>query len=165
MAEQVHSTGTGRFASPEETESTGQGESRDSAATAGTLRRSRIDNFIHHEAPFPSVHRTTEEAVHAHTSSMAKTIQDFDLMLGGRRSTSPGGKSNFRGGSIVQSANTTVQNVQSTTRSSPITPLNVENRLLKPTEYFESLEKLESEVQSRSLLNMLNVSFPVQIHI
>lgn len=166
MSDKAHSTGKGRFASPEESESTGKAESQDRAAIAQDLHRSRTDPFLYHEEAFHSVHRTSEEAVDAHVSSMAQALGEFDLAFGGRRSTSPGGESDFRGGGIiVYSANTTVPKVQTSTGSSPITPLNVKNRLLKPTGYFESLEKLESEVQSISLLNMLNVSFPAQIHI
>jgi uncharacterized protein YchJ len=150
MADHVHSTGKGRFASPEETESTGKAESQDSAAIAQDLRRSRTDAFIHHDEPFLSVHRTPNEAVAASKSSMAKTIQDFDLAFESgssiRRSTqnrtTPEVKSSLGRENVVESINTAVQNVQTATQSSPVTPLNVENRLLKPTQYFESLEKL-----------------------
>jgi hypothetical protein len=166
MADKVHSTGKGRVASPKETESTGKAKSQDRPAIAQGTHRPRSNAFNYYEDHFLSVHRTTEEAVDAHVSSMAQAFGGFDLTFGGRRSTSPGGESDFRGGSIiVQSANTTVRNVQTSTGSSPITPLNVENRLLKPTQYFESLEKLESEVQSSPLLGMLHVSSPAQIHI
>jgi hypothetical protein len=169
MADKAHSTGTGRFASPQETESTGQAESQDSAAIAQDLLRSRTDAFLYHEERFHSVHRTTEEAVDAHTSSMAQVLWEFDLAFESgsstRRSTQNRSTSEVESGvrreRVVESTNTAGQNVQVATQFSPVTLLNVENRLLKPTQYFESLEKLESEVQSSSLLGMLNVSFPV----
>jgi hypothetical protein len=181
MPGQAQSTGRRRFASDEETESTGQAESQDSAAIAQDLRNSRTEAFVYHEEPFLSVRRTLEEVVAASKSSMAKALHDFDLTFESgsstRRSTQnrsrPGSESSFREERVVESTNTAVQNVQIATQFFPITPLNVENRLLKPTEYFESLEELEREVQSSSLLNMLNVSslldmlnvsFPVKIH-
>jgi hypothetical protein len=159
----------GSVASPEETfESTGKLGEQDSAAIAQQeLQKSRILAYIRHEDPFLSVPRDSRAAGEAASRrSMARTLQNFELLFDpGSRNRSPFEieSSSFRG-NIVEATNTAVQNVQTGTQFSPITPLNVENRLLKPTEYFESLEELEREVQSSSLLDMLNVSFPVKIH-
>jgi hypothetical protein len=150
MADKVlwSSTGSvGSVASPEETfESTGKLGEQDSAAIAQQdLQKSRILAYIHHEDPYLSAPRDSEAAAEAASrSSMARTLQNFELLFAQTSSTR--------------------RSTQTATQLSPITPLNDKNRLLKPRQYFESLEELESEVQSNSLLDMLNVSFPVQIH-
>jgi glycerophosphoryl diester phosphodiesterase len=160
----------GSFASPEETfESTGKAAEQNSAAIAEQdLQSSRINDYILHQDPYIIARRGSEATkVAASLSSMAKTLEDFEIAFARgsstRRSTrnrsTPEGESSSHGGNIVGTTNTTFENVQTATRSFPITPLNIDNRLLKPTAYFKSLEELESEVQSSSLLGMLKVSF------
>lgn len=162
----------GSAANLEETfESTGKTGEQDSAAIAQQdLRNYQFKDDIDHKinlmeisAPWDS--GTPAEA--ASRSSMAETLQNLGFVSNrdSRNQRPPGVRSSPRRRNTVEATNTAVENIQTTTQSSPGTLLNVDNRLLKPREYFESLEKLESEVTSHSLLDMLNVSLPVQIHV
>ena len=149
-------------------ESSGKTGEQDSAFIAEQdLRNSRISDYLYHEDPYLPVPRDSEATAEAASrSSMAETAQNLGFVSNrdSRNQNPPEVESSSRRGDTVEATNAAVENIQTTTQSSPGTLLDVDNRLLKPKEYFESLEKLESEVTSRSLLDMLNVSFPVKIH-
>ncbi len=129
-------------------ESAGETERQDSATIAQQeLQKSRISKYIRHQDPYISAPRYSEAVAEAASRiSMADTLCDLGFLSNrdARNQSPPEVESSSHKGNIVEATNTAVEKIQTITQSSPGTLLDVDNRLLKPREYFENLEKVES---------------------